>query len=206
MSDNSNKIRKRYNRASFIYDYMEKPMEMMGLKQRRLDLMKELQGEVLEVGVGTGKNIEFYPEGAQVTAIDFSEGMLEKAKLKAQKLGKEVKLLHMDAQHMEFPDNSFDTVFATCVFCSVPDPVQGLKEVRRVCKPGGKIIMLEHVRSEKKLLGILMDIMNPLVVNTYGANINRRTVDNIKKAEFTEVSAQDLVGDIVKKIVIRNDK
>lgn len=94
----------------------------------------------------------------------------------------------------------------TCVFCSVPDPVKGLKEIRRVCKPNGKIIMIEHVRSEKKLLGLVMDIFNPLTVNLYGANINGHTVENVKKAGFTKVNVTNLIGDIIKKIIINNEK
>jgi hypothetical protein len=92
------------------------------------------------------------------------------------------------------------------VFCSVPDPVAGLKEIRRVCKRNGKIVLIEHVRSEKKLLGLLMDVLNPFVVNLYGANINRKTVENVHNAGFTEVIVTDLYKDIVKKIVIRNLK
>lgn len=166
--------------------------------------MKELHGDVLEVGVGTGKNIQYYPDNINVTAIDFSEMMLEKAKEKEKKFNKKVKLVHMDAQNMEFPDNSFDCVFTTCVFCSVPDPLKGLKEIKRVCKCDGKIIMIEHERSENKVVGLLMDIFNPLTLNLYGANINRRTVDNIKKAGFTNIEVTNLKGDILKKIVIHN--
>lgn len=206
MDINSEKIRKRYNRASRFYDLMEKPMEMMALSEWRIQLMKELKGKVLEVGVGTGKNIQYYPESVDMFAIDFSEKMLEKAKEKAEKLNKDVKLLQMDAQNMEFSDNTFDMIFTTCVYCSVPDPVKGLKEMRRVCKPNGKIIMIEHVRSEKKVLGLIMDILNPLVVNTYGANINRRTVENIYKSGFSDVDVDNLYSDIVKKIVIKNVK
>lgn len=206
MKDSTERIRKRYNRAAKIYDLMERPMEAMGLSKWRDNIMKELRGNVLEVGVGTGKNIEFYPDGVNFTAIDFSEKMLEKARRKAEAFNKPVTLIHMDAQNMEFPDNYFDGVFTTCVFCSVPDPIKGLKEIRRVCKPDGKIIMVEHVRSEKKVLGIIMDLLNPVVVNTYGANINRRTVDNIRTAGYTDVSVTDLYSDIVKKIVIVNKK
>lgn len=200
------KIRKRYNRASVFYDLMEAPMEAMALKSWREEAVKELQGRVLEVGVGTGKNLEYYPEGLDVTGIDFSDKMLDRAKKKALLLNKNIKLLLMDAQDMEFPDDSFDTVYTTCVFCSVPDPVKGLQEIRRVCKPGGKIVMIEHVRSEKKVLGLIMDIMNPLVVNLYGANINRRTIENIGKVGYSRVEVTDLYMDIVKKITIVNDK
>ncbi len=199
--DINEKIRKRYDRASSLYDILEQPMEIMTLKRWRTEVMKELQGDVLEIGVGTGKNIQYYPDNINVTAIDFSEKMLEKAREKSDIYNKKVKLIHMDAQNMEFPDNSFDCVFTTCVFCSVPDPVKGLKEIKRVCKGDGKIIMIEHERSENRAIGLLMDIFNPLTLNLYGANINRRTVDNIKKAGFTKIDVTNL-----KKIVIHNFK
>ena len=206
MDIHSEKIRKRYNRASRFYDILEGPMEMMALREWRIDLMKELVGNVLEVGVGTGKNIEYYPKDIDITAIDFSEKMLEKAREKADKYNKKVTLLQMDAQDMKFTDNTFDTIFTTCVYCSVPDPIKGLSEMRRVCKPNGKIIMIEHVRSEKKVLGLIMDILKPITVNTYGANINRRTVENIYKSGFVDVGVNNLYSDIVKKIVIKNHK
>lgn len=206
MDNASEKIKRRYNRAARFYDVLEKPMEMMSLKKWRMEVMKDLKGKVLEVGVGTGKNIEYYPDNADMTAIDFSEKMLERAREKAKLLNKKVNLMQMDAQDMEFPDNMFDIVFTTCVFCSVPDPIKGLKEIRRVCKSAGKIIMVEHVRSEWKVLGLIMDVLNPIVVNTYGANINRRTVENIYKSGYTDVEVTSLSGDIVKKIVINNKK
>lgn len=150
MGITTGKIRKRYNRAALFYDLIEGPMEMMALKKWRIEVMKELTGKVLEVGVGTGKNVEYYPDGIDITAIDFSEKMIEKAITKAEIIKKKVQFYIMDAEQMNFQDNSFDVVFATCVFCSVPDPIRGLSEIKRVCKPGGKIIMIEHVRSEKK--------------------------------------------------------
>ncbi|MDU5722716.1 MAG: methyltransferase domain-containing protein [Clostridium butyricum] len=206
MDMHSEKIRKKYNRAARFYDILETPMEMMALREWRIDLMKGLEGNILEIGVGTGKNIEYYPDDISITAIDFSEGMLQKAREKAEKYNKNVTLIQMDAQDMKFPDNTFDTIFTTCVYCSVPDPVKWLKEMRRVCKPNGKIIMIEHVRSEMWLLGAVMDILNPIVVTTYGANINRKTVENIYKSGFTDVNSNNLYGDIVKKIVIINKK
>lgn len=153
------------------------------------------------MGVGTGKNIEFYPDDLEITAIDFSERMLEKARHKAEIYKKKVKLMVMDSQSISFPDNSFDTIFKTCVFCSVPDPLKGLREMRRVCRSGGRVIMIEHVRSEKKVLGLIMDVLNPLVVNLYGANINRRTVDNLRASGFGNIEVRDLSGGIVKKLL-----
>src|SRR5690625_5496538 len=88
----------------------------------------------------------------------------------------------MDAEKIDFPDNTFDTVVSTCVFCSVPDPVKGLKEIRRVVKPEGKIVMLEHMRSENIVAGKMLDLINPLTIRIVGANVNRKTIENIEKA------------------------
>ncbi len=204
--DINEKIKRRYNRIASVYDIFEQPMELMLFKKWRTEVLSSLKGKCLEVGVGTGKNIPFYPDGIDMTAIDFSEKMLEKAKDKAYVLKKNIKFIHMDAQNMDFKDNTFDSVFTTCVFCSVPDPVKGLMEIKRVCKPDGKIIMIEHVRSEKKVIGLIMDIFNPITVNLYGANINRKTVENVRNAGFTQVKVTNLAGDIVKKIEISNKK
>jgi len=179
-------------------------MDAMAKDSWRDGLMEELHGKVLEVGVGTGRNISLYPNGIDVVAIDFSPKMLEKAREKADKFNKKVDLRLMDAQNMDFEDNTFDCVFTTCVFCSVPDPIKGLQEIKRVCKKDGKIIMIEHVRSEKAVLGLVMDVFNPVIVNAFGANINRRTIENIKKAGFQNIQVENLWKDIVKKIVIYN--
>lgn len=202
MDMNTEKIRKRYDRIACFYDYLEKPMEKMALGKWREPLFHEMKGKVLEIGVGTGKNIEYYHDAIEVTAIDFSSKMLLRARNRAKSLRKSVDLREMDAQNMAFSDNTFDYVVATCVFCSVPDPVKGFKEIRRVLKPTGKVLLIEHVRSEEKVLGLLMDIMNPLVVNFYGANINRRTEENIKKSGFSQIEVKNLWRDIVKKIEI----
>jgi len=194
-------IRRRYNRTALFYDWMDK---MIPAKLRR-KAVEQAYGKVLEVGVGTGANLGFYLAGCQVTGIDFSPGMLQKAEKKSQEAKVPVTLVEMDAQKMSFCDESFDTVIATCVFCSVPDPVQGLKEVRRVCKPGGKIILLEHVRSENPVLGWFMDLINPIAVHMIGSNINRQTVENVKLADLHVCSIEEYSGKIIKLIVATPD-
>lgn len=192
-------IRRRYNRTARFYDLMDK---MIPEAIRRKAIAKA-SGKVLEVGVGTGKNLPYYQEGCEVTGIDFSPSMLTKAKARAEQAKIPITLLEMDAQHMTFSDDTFDTVLATCVFCSVPDPVQGLREVRRVCKPGGQIILLEHVRSSNPVLGWLMDVLNPISLHMIGSNINRRTVENVAAAGIDIRQVQDLTGKIVKLIIAR---
>ena len=172
-------------------------------KWRKLQWSKSEGSDVLEVGVGTGKNFPFYPPGAEVIAVDFSGAMLERAKARSDRNKVKVHLRQMDVQNLEFEDESFDTVVASFVFCSVPDPVCGLEEIRRVCRPGGKVILLEHVISTNRVLGRLMNLANPLVVRMMGANINRRTVDNVARSGLTVEKVTDLKAGIFKLIEAR---
>jgi len=195
--------RRRYDRVAPFYDLME----MTGNGQMRLwseKLWAQVPpAKVLEVGVGTGKNFEYHPTGAHMTGIDFSSRMLGRARQRAAQLGEPIELRQMDAQAMEFPDASFDAAAATCVFCSVPDPVLGLQEVKRVVKPGGRVFLMEHMRHANPIVGKLMDILNPLV-RLMGPDINRRTLDNIRAAGLEIEHVENLgMGGISKLIVAR---
>lgn len=185
--------RARYQRISPIYDKIEWLME------RRFRLWREKQWQfvcgprVLEVGVGTGKNMEFWPLNCRITAIDLTPGMLDIARQRAKSLNRQQDDLFLaDVQHLELPSGSFDTVVATFVFCSVPDPIQGLREIGRVVRPAGQILLLEHVRIDRPMIGTLMDMIAPLVVRLNGANINRRTVENVRLAGLQIERVEDL--------------
>lgn len=203
MNDNqTNTIRKRYNRIAGVFDIMDNMIQ----ETWRKDVTQQAEGKVLEIGIGTGKNLEYYPSHVEVTGIDFSPGMLKRAKEKANQLGRTFELLEMDAQNLAFPDNTFDTVITTCVFYSIPDPIKGLKEMKRVTKPTGKILMLEHMRSEHKLIGKLMDILNPIGLHIVGANINRKTIENIQHVGLKIAKEDLLMYDIFKKLVVSPNK
>lgn len=174
------KIIKRYNRFAFFYDFLEGPIEKKLFKNWRKNIISSLKGQVLEIGVGTGKNLKYYSSQAHCTAIDFSPKMLKRAKKKLLKLNRpDIQLLEMDAQNLSFADNSFDAIVTTFVWCSVPDPVKGLKEARRVLKPKGQAYFLEHVLSRNKLLALWQSIHNPLTKFLFGFNVNRQTRQNI---------------------------
>ena len=168
-----------YDRVARVYDIYDAPMEWLGGSRRRDRVLGRARGEVLEVGIGTGRNLDRYPRGVRLTGIDVSEGMLRRARLRAERQGATVRLQCADVQALEFPDASFDTVTATCVFCSVADPVRGLREVGRVVKPDGRVLLLEHVRPRNRLGGWLADRLSPLTRRLMGPEINRRTEQNI---------------------------
>ena len=174
--------RSRYNTAAPVYDWMEWPVERWLYR-----LWAEVEGpEVLEIGVGTGKNIPYYPEGVHVTAIDLSPKMLERARRVARRYPeRRMTLLEMDAQALRFPDDTFDDVVATFVFCSVPGPVQGLREALRVTQPGGRLHLLEHMRARPPRLARIMDVLDGPVHWLTGVHVARETVQNVRNAGWT---------------------
>ncbi len=200
----TDRARRRYNRIAPFYDTMEALAEKGSFARWRALLWSKVAGErILEVGVGTGKNFPYYPKGITVTAIDFSERMLARARQRASRLGTRVELKQMDVQQLGFPDNTFDSVVASFVFCSVPDPARGLAEVKRVCQPGGKVLLLEHVLSANRLIALMMHILNPVVVRFMGPNINRRTVETVAVSGLVIENVTDLAAGIFKLIEAR---
>lgn len=198
----TDRVRDRYDRISTYYDLMEFPLEKIIFSRWRRRVFDTVDGvSILEVGVGTGKNFDFYPVDKSITAIDFSKRMMGKARKKADNKGMKVHLEPMDVQDLQFEDQSFDTVLATFVFCSVRDPIKGLEEIKRVCKKGGKVVLLEHVRPATKLLKRVFDLLNPVTVKLIGANINRNTVSNMKRAGLHIIEEKNLFRDFVKLLV-----
>lgn len=142
----------------------------------------QAQGEVLEIGVGTGRNLMHYRSGVRITGIDISPGMLRIARRRARALGREVELLAEDAQALEFSDQRFDTVVFSLVLCSVPDPRRAVREAVRVLRPGGRVIMLEHVRSGVPAVRLVQQLIDPVSVRLQGDHLMREPLDDLVTA------------------------
>lgn len=192
--------KKRYDKAAARYDIFESPMELMLFSRWRKLLFDNIEGDyILDVGIGTGKNIPHYGEGRFI-GVDISIKMLEKAKKRAEKLGKKMELIQCDAEALPFKSKVFDAVVSTYVFCSVENPVRGLRELHRILKPGDRVYFLEHMRCESETGGVILDALNPLVRN-FGPEINRRTVKNIEEAGFRVVKENWLLTSVFRFII-----
>lgn len=195
-----------YDRNDAMYDKILSLVEKTLSKWRR-SLLKDAQGKTLEIGVGTGKSFSYYPKGVTIIGIDSSVNMLKYARKRANGHDHIVDLLVMDAERLKFPENTFDTVVSSCVFCSVHNPVEAFREIKRVCKSNGNIFLLEHVRSQKKIIGKMMDILNPISFRLYGDNINRRTYENLIKSGFnpSQIEVENVWSDIWQIYRIKNN-
>lgn len=174
----------------------------LGPHKRRL--FEKMRSATLLVAAGTGNDFKFLPPNRQVVSIDISPKMLERAAKKAAEYSGTIELHEMDVCDLKFADATFDTVLTVCTFCSVPKPIAGLRELYRVLKPDGQLLMFEHVRSGIGPLGILMDLMTPIAAQ-FGPALNRDTVGNVQKARFRLHRVENVYLDVVKAIEARKD-
>ncbi len=178
-------------------------MEQMLFKQLRSNVIGSLHGKILEVGVGTGKNLPYYLPGSHVLGIDISPKMLRRASQKKSSFrGSKIELKIMNAQKLKLEDESFDIVVCTFVLCSVPDPIQAIQEMLRILKPNGHLILLEHVLSKISLLTLLQRLINPFTKGILGYNIDRDTVSNLEKGKAFILKDQNLTKTDILKLII----
>jgi phosphatidylethanolamine/phosphatidyl-N-methylethanolamine N-methyltransferase len=190
-SGDARETKARWDRLAKHYGLVESFSEWY-LKPFRKILWACAAGRVLEAGAGTGLNIAFYPPGARVTATDLSGAMLQRARDRARERKADVTFEEADLCELPFADQTFDTAVATFVFCSVPDPVTCLQEMARVVKPAGRILLLDHVRIDRPLIGPLMDRLNPSTVRIAGEHINHRMEAFVRAAELEIMESRRL--------------
>ncbi|NJE85314.1 class I SAM-dependent methyltransferase [Thermococcus sp. CX2] len=147
-------FKEKYAKLGKRYNLLEKPLDRFFCPLRK-KAASFVRGKTLEIGVGVGKMLPYYPAEIELHAVDAVPEMVEIAEEKAKELGLNAKFYVMDAEKLEFPSESFDTVVSSFVFCTVPNPERAMREVHRVLKPGGRAIFLEHTKSDCKLVNWL---------------------------------------------------
>ncbi len=191
--------RQKWDRAAGAYDLLNGygPERRWAPFKRRLFAL--MRGNVLFAAIGTGQDIQFFPPARQITGIDISARMLAAAGPRAAAYPGSLALRQIDVRHLDYPDGTFDQVFTSCTFCSVPQPVAGLRELGRVLKPGGQLHMFEHTGSRYLPFSLMLHLMTPLS-RRFGPELNRDTVGNVASAGFEVRAVEFVYLDVVKMI------
>ncbi len=195
----------RYERIARYYDVLDYPFEVRRYRPIRPLLFAKLSGRVLDAGIGTGRNIPFYPPPAEMIGIDQSPAMLRHVEERRDMLGAKVDLRLMDVTHLAFPDGFFDAAVASFLFCVLPADLQvaALRELGRVVKPGGPIRVLEYVRPSGALRRLSAAIWTPWMTWAYGAGFDRRTEMHVPEAGLEVASSRFVFSDAIKLIEAR---
>lgn len=164
-----------------IYDVAMKPLEKMRFEKIRAGLVQKAQGRVLEIGFGTGANFRYYKNVERVDAIEPNPAMSKQAIRRIKKARAPIYTYRAKAEELTFIDNSFDSVVATLVFCTIPEPDKALQEIRRISKPGAKILLFEHVKMEQEMMGKTQEALTPIWKKLCdGCHLNRDTLQLVK--------------------------
>jgi ubiquinone/menaquinone biosynthesis C-methylase UbiE len=192
-----------YDRVAARYDRWMRPLERVGLGRLRASALAEMPegGRLVEVGAGTGANFAFYPKGARAACAEPSREMLLRAREKPERPAGSA-LVQAFAERLPFADGTFDAGLATLVFCSVAAPAEGLAELRRVVRAGGRVVLLEHVRPEGAL-GYAFDALSLLTVALFEDHFNRRTADEARRAGLSVERVEHHLLGAVQLIVCR---
>jgi ubiquinone/menaquinone biosynthesis C-methylase UbiE len=195
----------RYQRIAPFYDLLDLPFERRRYRALRPLLFHGMAGQLLDAGIGTGRNCEFYPPTAIVSGIDLSVAMLARARRRCPTLAAGGRLYRMDVTALTFPTGSFDAAVASFLFCVLPDQLQvpALRELGRVVKPGGIIRLLEYVRPQGRLRRIISHVWQPWIRWAYGASFDHRTEQHVPASGLELLESRYVVDDLLKLLTAR---
>lgn len=196
-------IRHNYDNIAKWYDRIVGVIEWLSLRRKRQDLIAKASGQVLEVAVGTGVNLAYYPPNVRIDAVDLSSGMMEIARRKADRLGLDVTFHEMDAESLSFPDDRFDAVVSTLSARTFPDPVAALEEMARVVRPGGKILLMEQGLSNRGWPARFQRRLSDKHFETVGCRWDREPMALVRKSGLSMETYQGFLLGMGHMMVLR---
>jgi ubiquinone/menaquinone biosynthesis C-methylase UbiE len=199
--DETVRVREYWNKFAPKYDREMGRFERVLFQGGREWACSQAEGEVLEIAVGTGRNLPHYPAGARVTGIEFSPAMLDLACARAAQVMPTADLRLGDAQRLEFPDDSFDTVVCTMSLCSIPDDSAAVAEMKRVLRPGGKLVLLEHVRSPLLVVRLIQRLLDLITVRVQHDHLCREPLDRLRESGLEVDSLERSKLGIIERVV-----
>jgi ubiquinone/menaquinone biosynthesis C-methylase UbiE len=196
-------VARHYDKIAWYYEISDWSHEVFRYRKLRPILWSYAQGKTLDLGVGSGLNMSFYPKDIQVTGVDASQGMLDRARKRAKRLGLDVKLVHTDGLHLPFSDASFDSAVSSFLFCVIPNEIQPriLAEIVRVLKPGAKLALMEFVLSKNPWRRLWMKAGAQYVHWLYRAGFDRRTAEFLKQGGWHVQEDRFLWKDVIRLLV-----
>ena len=197
------RVRQIWEKLAPRYDNDIKLFEKLFLSGGRQWVCSQARGEVLEIGAGTGRNLEYYPQGVRLTAIDISAPMLDIARKRASGLSYQIDLRVGNAQALEFANATFDTVVFTLSLCSIPDDRKAIGEAKRVLRAGGRLLLLEHVASPLRPVRIVQKLLNWVTVRTVGDHLVRDPLAHVQGQGFLLEQVERLKWGIVERVAAR---
>ena len=189
-----------FDRVAKVYDKRISFFERRLFQGGREWVCSRARGVTLEIAVGTGRNLGLYADDVELIGIELSEEMLARARARAAELGIRADLRRGDAQSLDFPDETFDTVTCTISLCSIPDDAAALREVRRVLRPGGRFVAMEHVRSPSFPVRAVQRAIDPLTVRFEGDHVAREPLDHLRREGFHIGELERLKWGIVERV------
>jgi len=183
-------VRRKYEGFASKYDRWEGIGEFLLIGRLRKKLLRRVHGNVLDVGIGTGKNLRYYSRRCSITGIDYSLAMLAVAEKRAEELGRKARLIEGDAERLPFKKGEFDCVVDTLGLCTYPNPVKALKEMKRVCKKEGRIFLLEHGRSSNGVLRWIQEKVRKKQLERLGCHVERDIAKSVKQAGLEIMSVK----------------
>jgi ubiquinone/menaquinone biosynthesis C-methylase UbiE len=203
MSNETERVRAIQDKQAPSYDRSMDIFERLLFQGAREWACDHLEGDVLEIAIGTGRNMPLYPQGVRITGIELSEEMLALARRRAQQLGTAVELHAGDAQNLPFADSSFDTVLITFALCTIPDERRALAEAFRVLRPSGRLVTVEHVRSPVGAVRAIQRMLDPLAVRFAADHLTREPLDHLAAVGFQIDTVERLKLGIAERVSAR---